>query len=237
MRESYQVTNFEGLDNLVCSRIKSKSQLIAILITCMKMVLTDFSPNNQEGVGTFSIKDYKSKRRIFFTINDNEKKAKKYFSFILPFNINEAEDELSFIGKNTYTPVGLYTLEILSTLCKNDWFGDNNEDNYDIELFSESHIELIREFNITLEEKTDLWTIIKLLLTFEPGYIRYDYDPDNAIDDVHPLHHLDIYYSDEGTFKLGFHESIKVSERLEFSSFEDILLDGLSRLNYCYKVI
>lgn len=40
------------------------------------------------------------------------------------------------------------------------------------------------------------------LLTFEPGYLRFDYDKDRE-DHNHPLNHLDINYKDAAHFKLG----------------------------------
>lgn len=237
LRESYQITNFEGLDNLVCSRIKYKSQIIAILISSLKVVLTDFSPKKEEGTGIFYIKEYQSKRRIFFSVNDEEDKVMKHFSFIFPFGILKNEGEIYFTLNNCRQPIDLYTLEILSALSDNKWFCDNNENNHDILIFFESYMDAIGEFNVSAEFETELWSIIKLLLTFEPGYIRYDYDVENFIEHVHPLHHIDVYYSDIGTFKLGLHESVNISERLEFSTFEDILLDGAKRSKYCYKLI
>lgn len=77
--------------------------------------------------------------------------------------------------------------------------------------------------------ESDLWSVIKVLMTFEPCYIRYDYDVENFEEKIHPLHHIDVNYSDIGTFKLGFNDSIQILERLELDKFEDILLDGKSR--------
>ncbi|RID83269.1 hypothetical protein [Mesobacillus zeae] len=235
LRNSYNITSFEALDELVHSRIKSKSQIITILVSSLKIILTDLNPTEESG-DTFTLRYYGLKKRMFFTIYDKEEKVFKHFSFIFPFNINFVDTNVYFSINNREIEIDLYILEILSTLCKNNWFSDNNEDNHDILSFIESYGDLLSDFNISVDLETDLWSVIKCLMTFEPGYIRYDYDVDNCEEFIHPLHHIDIYYSDVGTFKLGFDDSFKINDRLSLEEFEDILLDGRSRASYCYSL-
>jgi hypothetical protein len=45
--------------------------------------------------------------------------------------------------------------------------------------------------------------LIEELIQFEPSYLRYDCDPARENGKIHPLHHLDVNYSQYGTFKLG----------------------------------
>jgi len=45
--------------------------------------------------------------------------------------------------------------------------------------------------------------ILEEIFRFEPSYVRYDYDNTNEGGKFHPLNHLDINYSQSGTFKLG----------------------------------
>jgi hypothetical protein len=233
LRECYKITNFEGLDKLLQSRLKSKTQLISILVTSLKIILTDLNPR-EEGSGTFCIKDYGFIKRIFFTVYDEEKKILKHFSFTFPFNITFTETEVNFNLNNREIVIDLFILEILSTLCKNNWFSDTNEGNHDILTFIESYGDLLYDFNIPKEMELDLWSVIITLLTFEPGYIRYDYDVDNYEEHVHPLHHIDVNYSDIGTFKLGINSNIEIQDRLKLDQFEDILLNGKSRASHCY---
>lgn len=235
LRDYYTVTNFESLDRMVQSRIKSKTQLISILISSLKIILTDFKPSD-ENSGSFCIKDYGLKRRIFFTVFDKENKILKHFSFIFPFNISYTDSGVNFKLNNREMLIDLYTLEILSTLCKNNWFSDTNEANHDIFTFLESYGDLLYDFNIPDEMELDLWSVIITLISFEPGYIRYDYDLENFEEYIHPLHHIDVNFSDTGTFKLGLNDNIKIIERLELEDFEDILLDGRSRAKHCYTL-
>ena len=50
--------------------------------------------------------------------------------------------------------------------------------------------------------------LITLLLSFEIGYLRYDYDERYNNGDIHPLNHLDINFTNGSTFKLGLKEKI-----------------------------
>ncbi|MEK4649473.1 hypothetical protein MKY22_16315 [Exiguobacterium sp. FSL W8-0210] len=234
LKNSYIISNFENLDKMVRSRLKSKAQVIHILVVTLKVILTDLNPVDT-GIGSFAIRDKGSTRRMYFTIQDEENKVLKHFSIIFPFNISIKGEQTYFFLNNREIVIDLYVLEILSTLCKNKWFSDLNEDNHDIVDFIYMYDDLLREFNISKEMESDLWSVIKFLMTFEPCYIRYDYDLINEKED-HPLHHVDVNYSDIGTFKLGFNESIQILERLKLDEFEDILLNGKSRLENCYKL-
>ena len=61
--------------------------------------------------------------------------------------------------------------------------------------------------------------LLEELFRFEPSYIRYDCDPENVNGNFHPLHHLDINYSQYGTFKLGLSREI---EQDYFESLQNI---------------
>lgn len=52
--------------------------------------------------------------------------------------------------------------------------------------------------------------LLEEILMFEPAYMRYDYDPDpERVDaEFHPLHHLDIHYSQYATLKIGLDDRI-----------------------------
>ena len=61
-------------------------------------------------------------------------------------------------------------------------------------------------------------TILTRLLTFDVGYIRYDYDEEHYNGRIHPLHHLDINYTNQSTYKIGLNQSLDI---LEFKSIID----------------
>ncbi len=51
----------------------------------------------------------------------------------------------------------------------------------------------------------------------EDGYVRFDRDEDRVNGHYHPLDHLDVFYSNKATFKLG------LRAHLDESQFLDIL--------------
>jgi len=58
--------------------------------------------------------------------------------------------------------------------------------------------------------------LLEEILMYEPSYMRYDYDPDREDGNLHPLHHLDIHYSQYATLKIG------LNSKIEPDFFEDI---------------
>lgn len=88
----------------------------------------------------------------------------------------------------------------------------------DCGIFTESDV-LGFAMPISDEHQTDsdLWGLLRELLLWEEGYIRYDDDPGNVNGDIHPRYHLDVFYSGASTFKLGLRQAI------EHATFADIL--------------
>lgn len=72
----------------------------------------------------------------------------------------------------------------------------------------------------------DVFNIIEILLTTEPGYIRYDEDIKNFNTKNHPVFHFDINFSDEAHFKIG------LNKRYGIKSFENIF-DKKRKRPYC----
>ena len=61
------------------------------------------------------------------------------------------------------------------------------------------------------------WPFFWSLLSFESGYLRYDFDMKNENGLKHPPHHLDIFFSSNSTFKIGLNNQLNVA------SFTDVL--------------
>lgn len=141
---------------------------------------------------------------------------RKIFSIQFPLSISKSQN----IGEaNAFfldgSPIDSYTISRVSAIIHND-FQDFDNDFYsfaDSVLTEHSAIP-----NIGSQAYNEVvWKLLKRLLLLEEGYIRYDYDPENFDLETHPLHHLDIFYSPECTFKIGLDKSI------EHTSFIDIL--------------
>jgi hypothetical protein len=71
----------------------------------------------------------------------------------------------------------------------------------------------------------EIWPLYRDLLTSEEGYLRYDFDEEHEDADVHPLHHLDVFFSSNVTFKLG------LAEGVDFEKMAD-MLDSATDCHY-----
>ncbi|MEE1947984.1 hypothetical protein V0R48_03295 [Pseudomonas alcaligenes] len=132
---------------------------------------------------------------------------RKIFSIQFPLSISRAEDGN---GPNTFfldgIPIDSYTISRVSTIVNHN-FQDIDSDVYSLaENVLTEHSAVPNIGTQTYQEV--VWRLLKRLLLLEDGYIRYDHDPENADPEMHPLHHLDIFYSPECTFKIGLDKGI-----------------------------
>lgn len=89
--------------------------------------------------------------------------------------------------------------------------------NGSIEGFIDIYSEMLESFNInSIIDQHNLWVLFTSLYSYEPGYIRYDYDPENANGHVHPCYHLDINYCKRGTYKIGLWENMTIDGFTDF---------------------
>lgn len=58
-------------------------------------------------------------------------------------------------------------------------------------------------FDSSDDDPNTLWQVISELVRADDGYVRADHDPENEKGNLHPLDHLDIFYSQGATFKVG----------------------------------
>lgn len=73
----------------------------------------------------------------------------------------------------------------------------------------------------------DAYKLLEYFWAHEPCYLRYDYDPKNSNGALHPLYHLDINMSLNGTYKIGLKGKISPNE------FEDIV----NKNTECYYLL
>lgn len=65
-------------------------------------------------------------------------------------------------------------------------------------------------------EKKILQQVLLFLTIFEDGYLRFDFcDTENFNKDYHPLHHIDLYYTNSNTFKLGLEEEMSLKKNIK----------------------
>ena len=70
--------------------------------------------------------------------------------------------------------------------------------------------------NSSKYDQTFLEELLIFLFTFEDGYLRFDFDDiENEDEMYHPKHHIDFYYSNSNTFKLGIMDKISLKKSIE----------------------
>lgn len=200
---------------LLCRRIKLKSHLIELLIEISSLIIVNVQARDEE-FGKFTI-NVDNTRRIFFSIKDSSADVYKHFSFNFPFKITNEYGRFKLETITGGVTILSHHIAILRSICANGGF-DEKECRYGL-LLDFSQLVETTFLDLGLEMRYyegDLNKILMELFTFEPSYIRYDYDEENEDGRIHPLNHLDVFYTQSTTFKLG-------CKHLEFNKFMDIL--------------
>lgn len=127
--------------------------------------------------------------RIFFHLDEQ-----KCFSLVMPFRVDgENEENIKFYS----TTLASYltsenTSHAISVLAG---FNLNQQGVYDF-------VDEIWE----ISEDDNFWLLVKEMFLIEDGYIRFDDDIERENGHIHPLKHLDVFYSNNVTFKVGLNK-------------------------------
>lgn len=134
----------------------------------------------------------------------------KYLSIYFPFRICRADLQLGkvvFALGNEKIVLDYYSISIFSEL---------------IELVKmEKHDEFLDRIIEIYSDSIEIYKVFLYLLRMDDGYLRYDYDPEHYVKDKHPLHHLDIFYSQNSTFKVGLENAILPIDMHELLNIHD----------------
>ena len=79
-----------------------------------------------------------------------------------------------------------------------------------------------------MESEIDyIWELLKGLLMFEDGYVRFDNDPEEynrakneGREHTHPENHIDVFYNNGNTFKLGLKRKSTPDEFIDYFDSE-----------------
>ncbi len=185
--------------------IREKEDVLVLLLESIKILLLGNVINEENAKGDLILKVDKMSRLFFFT-------EKKMFSFNFPFTIEEnSEDNLIARIYDPQTGIELDSkmISLMLALVNQKIFDGDSIDGVFVELS-----ETIISYGGTDEINT-IWLLIKKLMVFECGYLRYDYDSEHENGKKHPLFHCDINFSSNVTFKVGLLEAIKIHEFID----------------------
>lgn len=190
--------------------VRDKRHICIVLLNSLRHILA-FKPGMISApAGIFTVAIDK-RRRIFFN------KDRYFFSLSFPFHVVENEGEFSISLDN-----GLEITNHMISFFLGIFEQEDNSLYMPWEEFSEHELE------DDLHE--DFWLFYKFLLSFEAGYLRFEVDIDHQHPIFHPLNHVDCFFSQSASFKVGFYNPMSIQD------FKD-LLDPDKPVDYLSKYI
>ena len=191
------------MDALMSSHIQEPIRDLydVILIVLNSLSYISWQPPCKDDAGDFKIIINKMNRMFFV-------QKEKIFSITIPFTVRE----------NNQGEIEIYDSDVLidskHLAIANKIFTMLKESaSYDV--IDYQH--LLDDEIIELEDGMIVKRLVNRLITNEYGYLRYDEDFVHANGDLHPPFHLDINYSNSGTYKLG------IDSQIDFEWFRDCL--------------
>lgn len=195
----YYITH--DLNRLLSKRLKGRNDIIKILLECCNILITEVEPNDS-GNGDFELIISKMKRIFFYCGTD----LNKIFSCSFPFELEKISNEKVLYGTSQKIEITPYIISILMSLCNKGWFEENFrfDDIYDS---IEALEDIVGDYgDDSTELLNNIIPILQFLSTYEIGYLRYDFDNEQENGKFHPLNHIDFYYTQSSTFKIGLNE-------------------------------
>jgi hypothetical protein len=171
--------------------IRSKQDIIVLWMTAIKAYLVNYPVSEAQSEARLSI-IVMSMSRLFCEL----KGGGKIFSVAFPFSVRYQEEEgFIFASREGIRIDNRVSSEIISLIES----GVLNA--ADFSHFIDPIIEAV-------DVDASIWTLFRELMLAEDAYIRYDWDVERADGHRHPEHHLDFYYSQGSTFKVGLRQGI-----------------------------
>lgn len=189
--------------------IRNKKDTILLLLETIEKLLV-YSEEIKE-FSDFEVVKTEEDLRIVIYINKMKRlfycTKNKIQSLCFPFTVILNENTVEFLHEKTlldYSKIsilkGVFKRSTMTTLTElND---ELSNDEY---------------YNSLCENEKEIIKQVLLFLTiFEDGYLRFDFhDTENFNEDFHPLHHIDLYYTNSNTFKLGLEEEMSLKKNIK----------------------
>lgn len=181
--------------------IRNKTDIIRLLMRTTKLMLLGDCIPKDECSGEIILVVSKMSRLFFFS-------EKKKFSIAFPFTVTENEGCFEFSSTTMEYIDNRITSEVVSILSQEKIFHSN------------CALEFIDPILTFAELEKSFWPFLLSLFMYEDGYIRYDHDKKNKNGDLHPLNHLDLFYSSRSTCKIGMREILTQDHMMDFLKTE-----------------
>ena len=171
------------------SPIRSKVDYAKILMSASRNLLLEYELGALVATSKMKLVIDRMSRLFFFG-------EAKYFSISFPFSVQINDNKITSIASYSGKEVDFRSISSVVSILENEQFLINTSP---IDFYVESS--QIESIGLLLLEE---------IFQFEPGYVRYDNDPENANGKLHPEFHIDVNYSNYGTYKLGLSKNISI---------------------------
>lgn len=169
--------------------IRTKKDVLVILLRVIKVMLIPNHLGSERGVGKIILHVEKMSRLFFIS-------ESKIFTINFPFFVHVADGGVSFKTHACPEIDNKVTSEILGLLDSDNVFESNE------------FVQFVDPVDDACVLNSRLWPILRDLLVYEDGYMRYDVDPVHQNGHLHPVHHIDVFYTSSATFKIGLRQPI-----------------------------
>ncbi len=132
----------------------------------------------------------------------------KIYSVNFPFRVTEINGQVIFNDPHLGAIDSKHTSDVLSVL---------NDDSFSSGNCMYDFMDGLTQYD---ESNPQFWSFLLRLFLNEDGYVRFDHDEQQVNGLLHPLDHIDVFYSNSATFKLG------VDSQSRFGDVVDILNRG-----------
>jgi hypothetical protein len=194
--KEFKVNMTKRLAQMASNPIRTKNHIIMLLLEAIPLLT--YGDIVERSTGDYIILRIDKMKRLFFVFDE------KIFSFNFPFNLEVRGDKKNPIIYDSMTDLEIDGKNFAVLRAAFEEIFTENQGILDLE----SDLLLIMDSFEMKPNKDLIWQILKKLLTFESGYLRYDYDEIHENGKLHPLNHLDINYSSDSTFKIGIRDKI-----------------------------
>lgn len=181
--------------------LRSKQKVIELLIKTVKIMLAPTTVEKIDQSGSVTLAVSKMNRLIYVS-------QKKIFSIAFPFFVQERDGRLQFRSHSHPQIDNKATSDVLALMAIPRLFE------------SADVLDFADPVCAACDFDTNIWNLLRDLLLYEDGYVRYDDDAINKDGHRHPQFHLDLFYSHGATFKTGLRSAISGSQLLDILDVE-----------------
>jgi hypothetical protein len=186
----------ERLINLFFAPVRKKEDIIMLMMNIVQFIGISSRITIEPIKGRMVLRTSRTNRAFLYT-------DKKHFSISFPYKIIESED-----GFEAHSIINGEISRATISKIKSILIDGEAMDGGCISSLA----------NLVLDESLlapAFWGIFRELIFMEDGYLRYDHDKERENGHIHPLNHLDIFYSNRAGFKVGLKSTLDEGELID----------------------